>query len=428
MVQETSEPGTIERGPDEGGGDQDRPAPLPQVPTSVRRVPIDRLLSVVVLSPAQASLLAVRLLDAIAVRHAHGTSDPQHPVGPRWAASLTSSGEVEVGYAEPGEGSCVTDLLEELSQNARRLPAHPRPEQLVLLRSLEETAAAERLEPGERARELERSVVEVLGPGAVQRLSGQLAALVRALARMAPHVVPRVAPRVAPVVAAASVPVPPLDAPAGSRPGVPRSAHPRPGPRLPPRRRRALRPRHTRARRTALVVLLLAVALAGSGYVVLRDTETTGPGGAPGRSDQRAAPTATEGASTHPSKQRRPRPRPEVAALAGRTAAAVTGVEVQRNGTCTPGAPCPVTVTVRLSPATAARPVTWRVGTVRSCASDVTWSPPISVTAQPGWTSVYASTSVPAPEGRSPALVALTSAPARAQSPPVPVVGPSLRC
>jgi hypothetical protein len=68
------------------------------------------------------------------------------------------------------------------------------------------------------------------------------------------------------------------------------------------------------------------------------------------------------------------------------------------------------------------------VGTVRSCRSGITWSPPTSVTAQPGWTTVYASSSVPVPRGRSLALVALSSAPARAQSPPVPVAGSVQRC
>jgi hypothetical protein len=85
-------------------------------------------------------------------------------------------------------------------------------------------------------------------------------------------------------------------------------------------------------------------------------------------------------------------------------------------------------VTVRFRPDSTTRVFTWRVGIARSCGADISWSAPLGVTAQPGWTSVYASSSVAVPEGRSPVLVALTSAPARAQSPPVPVVGSSLRC
>ena len=53
---------------------------------------------------------------------------------------------------------------------------------------------------------------------------------------------------------------------------------------------------------------------------------------------------------------------------------------------------------------------------------------PTTVTAQAGWTTVYASSSVRVPKGRSLALIALTTTPARAQSPPVPVAGASLHC
>jgi hypothetical protein len=85
-------------------------------------------------------------------------------------------------------------------------------------------------------------------------------------------------------------------------------------------------------------------------------------------------------------------------------------------------------VTVHFRPAPTTQPVVWKVGTARSCEGRVTWSPPITVTAQPGWTTVYASSSVPVPQGRALALVALTTTPARAQSPAVPVTGSSLRC
>ena len=62
------------------------------------------------------------------------------------------------------------------------------------------------------------------------------------------------------------------------------------------------------------------------------------------------------------------------------------------------------------------------------CKPGITWSGPVTVTAQPGWTSVYASSSVRIPKGRQLALTALTTAPARAQSRPVPATGSSLQC
>ena len=101
---------------------------------------------------------------------------------------------------------------------------------------------------------------------------------------------------------------------------------------------------------------------------------------------------------------------------------------MQKTGRCTPGALCPVKVTVHFRPASTTQPVTWRVGTAHACKRGITWSAPVTVMAQPGWTTVYANSSVRVPKGRSLALTALTSTPARVQSPPVSVAGSSLRC
>lgn len=412
MAQETSSPRTTDSSPDQGPGERESTTIPPQTGTSVRRVPLARLLSVVVLSPAQASLVAVQVLEAT---HVAGTTNGAHPPDAYfWTVALTPSGDVELARAPSGEGSHVTEILGQLSKNARQLPAHPRSEQLVLLRRLEETASDEQLEPGARAHDLAAALAEVLGPGARQRLSGQLAALVSAFAHIAPSV---------------AAPAAALAAPGGSRPRPRRAEPARSRPGRPPWRGQALGHRHARNHRMVLVVLLLAVALAASGYVLLRSTDTGG-GGALGRDDPPASPTTTapSGSSGKSAEQPGSRPRPDVAALAGRAAGPITGVELQKAGSCTPGAPCPVTVTVRIRSASTTQPVAWKVGTARLCGSGITWSAPITVTAQPGWTTVYASSSVPVPEGRSLALVALTTAPARAQSPPVPVTGSSLRC
>lgn len=411
MAQETSSPRTTDSSPDQGSGERESTTNPTQTGTSARRVPLARLLSVVVLSPAQASLVAVQVLDAT---HVAGTTNGAHPPDAYlWTVALTPSGDVELARAPAGEGNHVTEILDQLSRNARQLPAHPRSEQLVLLRRLEDTAADGQLEPGARAHELAAALAEVLGPGARQRLSGQLAALVNAFAHIAPSV---------------AAPAAALAAPGGSRPRPHRAEPARSRPGRPQRRGQPLGHRHARNHRMVLVVLLVAVALAASGYVVLRSTDTGG-GGALGRDNAPAAPTtnAPSGSSGEPA-QPGSRPRPDVAALAGREAGPITGVELQKAGSCTPGTPCPVTVTVRFRSASTTQPVSWKVGTARLCGSGITWSPPITVSAQPGWTTVYASSSVPVPEGRSVALVALTTAPARAQSPPVPVTGSSLRC
>lgn len=380
----------------------------------VRRVPLDQLLAVVVLSPAQASLLAVRVLDAIRILLSGNGTHPADSC--RWTVALGLSGEVDVGRAATGEGAATTELLEQLSQNARRLPAHPSPEQVELLRLLEEVAADPHPEPGARARQLDGALVEVLGPGAGQRLSAQFAALVGAFAHIAPSV---------------SVPITAREVPEGVRPDPHRAPPPRPAletrPQRHPHRGRSLvGRRRARTRRTALVLLFLAAALVGSAYVVLRDPDP-GDAGTTARDDSPTT-TAPSGSSGKPAEKPRPRPRQGVGALAARQAGQVTGVEVQKVGSCTPGAPCPVTVTVHLRPAAGTQSVVWRVGAARLCRSGIAWSPPVAMTAQPGWTTVYASSSVRVPPGRSLALVALTTAPARAQSPPVPLTGSSLGC
>jgi hypothetical protein len=177
-----------------------------------------------------------------------------------------------------------------------------------------------------------------------------------------------------------------------------------------------------------LAALLLVVAVAGSGYLLTRPADDASAGADRPRT---AAPTGKADADTSSSKtegQGSAQPRPRVEALAPRSAGAITGVELQPGSGCAPGALCAVTVTARFRPAPSAQVVTWRVGTATSCQGRPSWSAPISVTAQPGWTRVYASSSVQVPRRPAVALVATTTAPARAQSSPVPVTGSSLRC
>jgi hypothetical protein len=298
----------------------------------------------------------------------------------------------------------------------------------VLLRRLEEAADEPLLAPGGRARGLEEALARALGPDARQRLTRQLAALVEAFAHVAPGVPAGPDTRAAP---------PPSGSRAsrhGSRhdssgPGPQRAAPARPPSRHPPRRRALLR--HRTRGRVALIALVIAAVLAVSGYVVLG-----GPGSdivsSLGRDDTPAAPdtTAPDQPTGEPAKDVGPKKdrADAVASIAPRQAGAITGVTLQKTGTCTPGALCPVTVTVHFSPESTARTIGWKVGAARVCTRGITWSPPVTVTAQPGWTTVYASSSVRVPKGRSLALVALTTTPDRAQSRPVPVTGSSQRC
>ncbi len=392
---------------------------------SVKPVSFDRLLSVAVLTPAQASLVAVQLLDAA---HPEGLAVGGPPViaclGP---VTLTSSGDVDVSRPPADAGTPVTALLEQLLQNARRLPAHPRPEQLVLLHRLEAAAGDPLRDPGARARELEAALADTLGPGSEQRLAGQLAALVEAFAHVAPGAPGANDVPLAPRPARAGAPVR-MAGSGSSGPRPLRAAPERPSANRAPRRGRVLLHHRTRGR-VALIALLLAAVLAVSGYVVLG-----GPGsdivGSLGREDNPAAPDTT--APDQPAEQPAKKPDPEraqpVATVAPRQAGPITGVAVESTGSCKPGSLCPVTVTVRFRPASTSRTIGWKVGAAQVCKPGITWSPPVTVTAQPGWTTVYASSSVRVPKGRQLALTALTTTPARAQSRPVPVTGSSLQC
>jgi hypothetical protein len=381
-------------------------------------VTLDRLLSVAVLTPAQASLVAVKLIEAARLA---GAGNGSSPAGTRLAGvTLTPDGEVEVTRSADA-GATVTELIEKLLHSARRLPAHPRPDQLVLLRRLEETAGDPVLGPDARARALEEALVDALGPGARQLLTGQLAALVEAFGHVAPGV---------PVGVDAPPAVGPERSPARARPAADRRrAEPaRPAAKRAPRRGRVLLRRRTKGRE-ALVVLVVALVLAVSGYVVLGGAGSDIVGSL-GREDSPAAPDPTPDEpaaqpATKPDQDRAPR---AVRSVAPRQAGAITGVALERTGSCRPGSLCPVTVTVRFRPASTSRTIGWRVGAARVCRSGITWSGPVTVTAQPGWTTVYASSSVRVPKGRRLALTALTTTPARAQSRPVPVANASLQC
>jgi len=438
MAHEVSASSTTNAVPQQRTGGDDAAADAPQrggADGPGRPVPLDRLLSVAVLTPAQASFVAVQLLDAADLS---GTVDGEYVGDARLGAvTLTRSGEVDVDRARDGDGTHVTEHIRRLLQNARRLPAHPRPEQVRLLHTLEEAAADPLLEPGRRARDVEGALTDTLGAGARRRISAQLAALVDAFAHVA-HSVPAPVDAVQdphPVratTAPASTPRATWAASRGSRPASRRGAHARRSPRHSHRGSRVLYHRRRRGWHVALVVLVVVAALGVSGYALLHDPGGDKGVGADGRDGRGGRGTAPNKAAQKPAKHKTEHPSSHppqtVPALAERQAGPITGVALQKTGSCTPDALCPVKVTVHFRPASTAHAVDWKVGAARLCKGGVTWSAESSVTAQPGWTSVYAYSSVRVPDGHSLALVALTTTPARAQSRPVPVTGRTLQC
>jgi hypothetical protein len=315
---------------------------------------------------------------------------------------ITPDGEVHAAAVTDGEaGVGVDDVLARLVVNARQLPArHPRTGQLVLLERLDEVAHSSH-EPAARALMLREPLEDALGPDSEPRLRRELAALVTAFG----HVPESIAAPVTPI----------------RKHAVP----PRKAPPTPPLRRK-VRGRRTRPPRlrTVATVLVCVLVLAG-GYYALG---APGLGSASGHHPAHHRPASAPPTRTHhPKPAAKPSPA-VVPRLAGPSAGSVTGVQVQRLAPCPAGSLCPVRVTVNLTPATSAQLVGWRVGAVRECTRHVTWSPVTSVTAQPGWTRVYAGTSVQIPAGHPIALVALTTTPARAQSPPQRLAATAPRC
>lgn len=375
----------------------------PPPPTISRSVPFGELLAIAVLTPAQAALVMSDLLDASVAA----------PPG-RVHAIVRSDGAVAVTPPDPDVPPApLQELLDELVRNARRLPAHPTPHQLLLLHHVEEQAGASS-DPVDRAAALREALTQMDGADAVVRVRRELVAVVEALNGMAVSSL------------ASSVRI--NGQTVGHAPAVP-PAPPAPA-RQPGSRRRRLLPRRPRTGRLVAILVVLALVLLGGGYLFLRGPASGlldslrgihHPPAAHARTPSNAAGHRSTGHAAVHHKHAFP-------ALAAHAAGPVHGVVLQKATACTPGTLCGVTVTVHLAPTGAGQVVGWRVGVVHRCARHVTWSPETTVTAQPGWTHVFASSSVQIPKGRSLGLVVLTSAPAHAQSQTVPVSGTALSC
>jgi hypothetical protein len=356
------------------------------VPGPEPGIALDRLLELAWLTPAQAVLVG-----ALALEQAAGAAARRLDAT---ALRVTASGAVLVDDAAPEasvDGS-VRQLLDLLRRNAHCRVHHPPAADDELLRGLEVATG----DPECCARQL-RSLLDTYGCDA-DRLAGQVGALVR-------------------------------QASLGGLPGtaavtdaLPVRVH---GHRSTVRARRAHRGHVVAAVVTACVLVLVTAGyftvngqmspflhrLLGTGGST---AAVAGPGG-----HHKAA------GHRHPARhqQRHPRARPRHHHPFGPLSTGpVHHVSLQAAG-CSVGAACAVRVTVSTSPATSGEAVSWRVGVTDRCRRRTTWSAPASVTAQAGWTSVFATTTVTPPQGHRAALVARTSAPAHAASRVVPLPG-----
>jgi hypothetical protein len=102
------------------------------------------------------------------------------------------------------------------------------------------------------------------------------------------------------------------------------------------------------------------------------------------------------------------------------SAGAVSEVRLEAvAGECTPGESCAVRVEVALEAGGPARTVNWIFEVVDRCDDDVSTQSGVTVTAQAGWTEVWGQSQIDIPEGSALAVMAVTEAPDEASSSPM---------
>jgi hypothetical protein len=169
------------------------------------------------------------------------------------------------------------------------------------------------------------------------------------------------------------------------------------------------------------VAVLVALVLAG-GYLAF-DRPGSGAARSPGG---RQSPSGQPTGGTH--HRTTTRNRAVVPTFAPRASGRIRGVRLGTTGDCRVGGLCQVRVTVQMTPAALSQTIGWRVGVVGLCSHLRVWTPLAAVTSLPGWTHVYATSTLRIPAGQPVALVAVTSTPERAQSPPDRLAGSGPRC
>jgi hypothetical protein len=345
---------------------------------------VERLLGLATLTPGQAAWLAARTLAALAALHeaglAHGRVHAGNVLVGRnglirladWALGPPASEE-----ARAADLAAARTFVSALVRNATR----PAARHGGLLADLERLAAEPITDPADAACELDVAVDDAA------TVASELGALVSAMSRTSTRVVP-------------PAPLPP---------------------RLPHTRRPP--PRHLPQRRwVAAAATLLVLAAAGAVAVVLaRHHNAAAPAPRPTHSQQTvaAAPSANPPSTA---------PRPVAAAVAPRSAGFVDAVLLNPVADCRPGASCPVTVTIRIGAHSDVKQVSWNFVLVNPCTGQRTHAPGGSMTAQANWRRIYTTTSVPLPQERSVALVAMTTTPVRAASAPLRVPSGHAQC
>lgn len=385
---------------------------------------LDRLLSLATLTPAQAAAIAVEVYAGLAALHAAGVGHGH--LGTRsvlvgvdgvvrladWAAgSLAASRATDApGRLQSADLEDARHVVTALARNADRPVVHKRARDRELLSVLERVAAREPALPAVEAMSALGAALHAATDvvGAHRDVDAELGALVTAARQR-----PAIAPLPAGLPAPASLP--------------PRSREAAPAPAADePARRSALpaslsaadwrRPtRHGRLWAIVAVVLVAAgaVLLARSPVSSLYDRLTHRQDAGGGAAAQAAG---TKGAAARkPSAPARPAVR-AVPVLAPAAAGIVTGVSLRPLGTCRAGRPCPVRVTVAVTPSDTVQQVRWAITQFDRCRGTRATRATGTLVAQPGWTSAYDSRTLLLPRVRALALVAHTTTPAQAAS------------
>jgi hypothetical protein len=381
----------------------------------VEGVSLARLMGAATLTPVQAAYVAIQVLHGVAALHAAGLAHGRLSGGnvvvgsdgePRltdWAPGALA-GVRGFDDAAPQDRSRAHGLVSELAANADRPVVRHDHRYDALMAALDQVGRAQDDEPaGVTALRLEDALLGSVGDAtSMARTRAEIAALVTTLARRSsPRDRPASKPRREPVPVPALLPAGRLSEANWRRRGA-----------------------HRWWRRTA--VLLVLAALLGTGLVLAREPladavdRVLGRDDSSGQAEPKDTTSPSEGTSpdtpsTGPQK-RTPGPVPE---LAPAQAGDVTAVTLTPVTECAAGSDCMVRATARITPSSDFRQVDVEVRVVNRCTGVVRAAGTRSVTAEPGWTSVFVTIQARLPRSDALGVVALTTAPARAASPPL---------
>jgi hypothetical protein len=389
----------------------------------VEGVPLSRLVAAATLTPVQAAYIAARLLHGVAQLHEAGICHGRLTAAnvligvdgePRltdWAlASLADARGFDDTVAQDLTGA--RRLVADLARNADRPVVRHRGRFHGLMAELDRATTDEDAGAAASAERLELALLDTVGDAtSMAGTRTEIGALVVTLVR-------RRSPHDASVGTSRPTPVPVPDT-------------------LPVGRLSEADWHRTRRRPwlQAGIGVLMVAALAAGGYAFAKEparelvdwvlnrggTQSAGP--LPRTDRTPTSPGTSTGDGEGPAGQT-PGPVP---ALGPPRAGAITGVSLRPLAACSPGSTCMLRVTARITPSTSSREVVLQVSVANRCTGAIRSVPAETVTAQPGWTSVFVTSSVRLPRAGSLAAVAVTTAPARAASPPllVPATGGS---